>query len=72
MYFDHPTFCPCQATSVSFHSAGVRIVHVIPCEFALMHLCLLFLFHFSYLLFLNLADFCFYFLGLTGHRQIHN
>jgi hypothetical protein len=41
-------FPPCQATSVSLQSAVVRTGCVIPCEFALMHFCLLFLFRFSY------------------------
>jgi hypothetical protein len=48
MYFYHATFRPCQATSVSLQSADVRIGCVIPCGFALMHFCVLFLFRFSY------------------------
>jgi hypothetical protein len=48
MYFYHPTFRPCQVTSVSLRSAVVRTGCVIPCESALMHFCLLFLFRFSY------------------------
>jgi hypothetical protein len=48
MYIYHFTFCPCQATSVSIQSAVVRIECVIPCEFAVMHFYLFFLFHFSY------------------------
>jgi hypothetical protein len=47
-YCHHPTFHTCQATNVSLPSAVVRIGCVIPCEFALMHFCFLFLFRFSH------------------------
>jgi hypothetical protein len=49
MYFYQPAFPPYQASSVSLQSAVARIGCVIPCEFALMHFCLLLLFRFSYL-----------------------
>jgi hypothetical protein len=48
MYIYYLTFHTCQVTSVRLQSAIVRILCLIPCEFALMHFCLLFLFRFSY------------------------
>jgi hypothetical protein len=60
MYSYHPTFRPCQATSVSLRSVVVLTGCVIPCELALIHFCLLFIFRFSYIFVSEFSSFLFF------------
>jgi hypothetical protein len=69
MYIYHRTFHSCQAPSVSVQSATVRIGSVIPCEFATMHLCFLFLFCFSYFGISEFSSFFSFFLRLVNYTM---